>query len=700
MSQLSKFTSFAQIKDCPPWTINTFAKLPITEYFPMAAFCGNFKVYVEDAFPWWTIPFGTVDDKSHWIVVGVDGVVKTGRTIAYDTWVAQRTEMKSKRYYVVVEYLRDEKIWKCNLNHNNVDVSEIEKTLFLALGTSTPMTFQQTEYSMELPFMNIRSFMYAICTDEDVARNYMIMEKKLPAAYSSIVTILVSDGDSHFEITISKEKPQHLWIKQLHRMTEEKIMNMCNRMSEISRNAICGYHCMMQIYDVDYDRSGRHIAESLPSGYARYASTSNVIVPQIIGPEDVDRVRSEGREILEHNDKLWTCPIGYFPCVTDNRKMNNNDIERTIVKCNTRAKPNRQRVTVESNYIFNNSSHMIQEGDIGTVPGAIRFHLGTSETILRIGVKQDAHSFLRCIYKALKIKTDPADFRMDHEFNPWIAKQENPYWSPEEITSSFRDLNRSFDSSRFYRIVEEAFDINIVLIDSFKDDSIHFHIPPVDDIYIWRVRPSKTVIGVIRNHTVVSGAFKMIHHELIAFDWLRDKYNLISTHVIENKNLYVKSQVCTYDRRVLTPCLLPSLKWEAQQLNDGGHCIALRTKNFWLTCFDRPHVLPVEKTIEKDLPDASSALEFMRDVFPKRGSYIDVKGRDIIGVWADDTYCPTKSTGRKSLPDVPVGRRCMEMKRSIFDEIPNQSKQKSVLIRGVESLETWIHAYKLYHDEE
>lgn len=700
MSRLVKSASSAQIEDCPTWTADTLAGLSMTEYFPMAAYRGNFKVYIEDDFPWWSLPFGSLDDKSQWIVVGANGIVKTSRAVEFDTWVGKRTERKSKRYYVVVKYFQQKDVWKCDLNHNNIDVADIEKTLFEVLGTSTPMTFQQTVYSMELQFMNVRSFMYAVGTDESVSQRYTIAEKKMPAAYSNVISVVVSDGDSQFDVTISKDRPQMLLIKNVVHATEDRITTLCNEMSRISENSVVAYQCMMQIYGVEYDLSGRHAAEALPSGYARYASTSNVIVPQIIGPREVDQVRKEGREVLEHNGKLWTCPLGYFPYVTDNRKMNNNDTEPTIIKCNTRAKPNTQRHTAESHYVFSNSSHMVQEGDRGIAPGAIRYHLGTSRNLVRVGVKQDAHSFLRCVFKALRFKKDPVAFRTEHDFNPWIAKQENPFWDPEDIVAAFRDTNRSLDSSRFYRIVEEAFDVDIVLIDSFKDDTIRFHLPPVDDIYIWHPRLAKTVIGIIRNHTVESGAFKMVHHELIAFDEQPTKYDLADSYIIANKVLYVDSQSCTYDHRNVTSRLLPYLSWEAQQLNDGGHCIALRTKNFWLTCFDRPHALPVEKTVEEDLPDARRALAFVRKVFPERSSYVDVQGRNIIGVWTDDTYCPTKTTPLKTMHDVKIGRRCMELKRSIFGEESNRSKQKSVTILGVENLQTWINANKSRHENE
>ena len=186
MSRLVKSASSAQIEDCPMWTADTFAELPMTEYFPMAAYRGNFKVYIEDDFPWWSLPFGSLDDKSQWIVVGANGVVKTTRAVEFDTWVGKRTERKSKRYYIVVKYFQQKNVWKCDLNHNNIDVADFEKTLFEVLGTSNPMTFQQTVYSVELPFMNVRSFMYAIGTDESVSQRYTIAEKKIKLKHEII----------------------------------------------------------------------------------------------------------------------------------------------------------------------------------------------------------------------------------------------------------------------------------------------------------------------------------------------------------------------------------------------------------------------------------------------------------------------------------------------------------------------------------
>lgn len=697
MSHLVKFTSSVQVKDDLPWTADRFFQFFATEYVPMAAFRGRFKLYIEDAFPWWSLPFGSLDDSTIWIVIGVNGTVKTSRVAAFDSWIQTRTERKSRRYYFVARYGKG---WECDLGHSNVNVADVEETFRAVLGASIRLEFQQTEYCMHVPFMNVRSLMYAIATDEKVSRNYAVTEKKMPASYSTSVSISVFDDDSRFDVTIAKDKPRALMIKNVVDMSEYKITEMCDTMSSISENAVVAYYSMMKVCGIVCEVPGLHVTESLPSGYARYASTSNVILPQIINVADVDRVKQEGREILEHNGKLWTCPLGFFPYVTDNRKMNNNDTERTIVKCNTRAKPNTQRHTTDSHYVFNNPSHMVQDGDRGTAAGAIRYHLGTARNLVRVGVEQDEHSFLRCVFRALASKTNPVEFRTHANVNPWIAKQENPYLDPDEIVRNFRDTSRSFDSSRLYRIVEEAFNVDIVLIDMFKGDDVHFHIPSVDDVYIWRPRCAKSVVGIIRNHTVESGAFKTVYHELIAFDGQPARYNLSDSHVIANKTLYVNSQSCTFDHHRMTVRLLPSLQWEAQQLNDSGHCIALRTGDFWLTCFDRPHVLPVEVIVEENLPDPQSASTFVRSIFRSEVSHVDVSGRDIIGVWVGNVYCPTKTTDRVSLRDIQTGRRCMELKRSIFGEIPNRSKRKSVVICGAEHLQDWIDANKLRNTNE
>lgn len=676
MSSLSKYQSIVSVStDALP---NSIKDIELKDVMPICCCEDTYKIYVEDNFPWYDLKQTFLVEAKYWFMVSHEGFRKSSKTTLLDEWIIGKTEMKSKTYYTQVNYSSKQGCWKFKFNHYLADIDEFLNELRKIIGPNINASYEDVTYSANVEEMDLSSLIYGITTIPEARKWVSVIEKKFVASESKSISLSIHHEEMTMIIKIEKNTPTRFMIKNVKRATEDEIKMICFRMCELAEVGFQDYVKDMAKYGIYVSKTKSNTR--LPKGFSRYASINNVIMPEIIPKHKVEKVKSEGKSVLEYDGQYWTCPIGYIPCITENRKMNNNDTVKMIVKCNSRGKPNIQRTTTESNYTFVNPSRVIQDGDVGMVGPKTKSLLGVVGTMNRFGVNQDKNSFLRCVFKALNITTDPDEFRRNHKFNPWIVKQENRYKDVDEILEEFADTEKTFCSSRYHRAIEEAFDVNIVLIDMTKT-GVDYHIPDTDTMYLWNPVESRKTIVVVRNASVETGAYKRICHELIRFDG--KNYYIKDPICIRNKNIRIKSQRYAFSNGArLRMLVLPNKEWTGQQINEDGKCVALERNGRWFSCFDAPKNLPAKSIIENNLPTFSD-INWGKDRLR-----LDTKGDHTIGVWVGKRglYIPIRPSIVKGYD---IGMRCVQIKRSMFGEEGNISKRKYVTIVGGDNMKSW-----------
>jgi hypothetical protein len=642
---------------------------------PVARDCDSFlpvyvsgqvcKVYVEDDFPWWCLKLGRVDEDGAWFVIGCEGKTSHAKTTPVDRWIEEQRGVRSKRYYALVEMI-SHKTWRFFFNGAVVAFEEIMRKISGVLPEISNVTHDRVVYSAEYESANPKSL--ALGISAELPDWIAVDESKTVLSRSPGIFLKYRRGGEAFSAEIQKSDPSRIVVRDVDGMDENAVERVVLEIREMSRR----YEPLLP---------GSRPKKSLPKGSTRFASINNVILPEVIFAEEIPEVEASGRYALEHEGTYYTCPLGYYPCVTENRKMKNNDEIKFIVKCSSRGKPNVQRSTSESNYVFVNQSRVLREGDRGKCSRTLLTLLSANVDAHREGVEQDEHAFLRAVASSLKIDLDPVKFRAEHVFDPWIAKQENPFRSPDEILNEFRDPSAPLSGLRYYRVLEEAFDCNVVLISVTKTKT-SFWIPKSDDLYVWKPKETERTSLIVANTSAEEGAFKRTYYEYVP-------YRKALSSVLENKTEYVNSQRCTWDGSRVTRVIPAGSGWTGQQLNEDGKCVALERDGRWYTCVDAPRDLPVKQIKEESLPTITDLGE--------RVASVDVLRGKVIGAWLErePIYCPLKPSAPGDRP-YPRGPRCAHVRRPLFGEEANRSRPKQVTLYGGRSLSEWASTARRY----
>lgn len=729
---LQKVTSTVTCRG-EPIRKNPFVVTDCDDFLPFYAIRERYTVYVEDNFPWWYIRTPLIRENNLWFIIGVDGYFKVPKTTILDLWIEKKYQIKSKRRYVTVEYTKNNE-WQFNVNHTLINVEHVFGRMQRVLYNISDIKYTNVTYSLACEEINIRALAVAIA--HPLIDWIAVNERKYILTDCNTLDLAYGHMGKKFFCHIDKSNPTSILIDNIENATEEDIIKTCDDIIALSKNNLYASSvCESLVTDYRYVRK-------YPKEYTRFASINNTILPEIINPVDVPRVEAEGRTVLPYEGALYTCPINYVPCLTENRKMSNNDTVKFVVKCNSRGKPNLQRRTETSKYVFLNQSHMLQENDHGECRNKICSLLSIPTSSVRVGVIQDSSAFIRAVLKALELKIDPIQYRRSHKFNPWIVKQENPYCTPTEIVETFRvndanpemEVHEVIDGERYYRLLEEAFDINIILV-TLSKNNVDFCIPNVVDsnkdeapIYVWTPKIGKRSVIIVKNLSIETGAFRQPCYEYIQIPSLNVTSSIDKTtpaHVVNTnasakyfhnalKNKVIRFAKIPHIYTSTIPILSVSTSnttsplWTGQQVNKDGICIGLEKNGVWYSCLSAPHDLPQKSIDESKLPLLRSSMEpecLLNSIGVIRSPsedvvapMVDIYRKQAIGIWVTpNLYYPIQPTSLDICTNIPRGPRYLYFKRSIFKESITYNKPKFQIIYGTDNIQSWIQSLTLRH---
>ena len=265
--------------------------------------------------------------------------------------------------------------------------------------------------------------------------------------------------------------------------------------------------------------------------------------------------------------------------------------------------------------IIKTLDRLLDEGHYGEIPKNLDTFLTSlyhtkDYMFYRKGISKTKHSFLDCILHSLNVDEIPIK-------NFYVASQENPDLSLDEIKHLFEDKNTYMNPRRWIQLLEHIYECNIHVFsrnDKNKDSElvIPFHIPPYlkySPLY------DKTVI-ILENE---NSRTKEIRCELIVME-LKDKYttvfsnDLIKTQI---KQFYLtlnnKKPVIKYIQHP-QPLSVP-FSYQILDTSKKTRCI-VTTNNVFLLCDPIPPLdLPIKtvNNFESELKDVKKLFNIDKD---------------------------------------------------------------------------------------
>jgi len=255
--------------------------------------------------------------------------------------------------------------------------------------------------------------------------------------------------------------------------------------------------------------------------------------------------------------------------------------------------------------IIKTLDRLLDEGHYGEIPKNLDTFLTSlyhnkDYTFYRKGISKTKHSFLDCILYSLNVEEISIQ-------NFYVASQENPDLSLDEMKHLFENKDTYMDPRRWIQLLEHVYQCNIHVFsrnDKNKDSElvIPFHISPYlkySPLY------DKTVI-ILENE---NSRTKEIRCELIVME-LKDKYtNVFSNDLIKTqiKQFYLtsnnKKPIIKYSQRP-QPLSLP-FSYQILDTSKKTRCI-VTTNNVFLLCDPIPPLdLPIKtlNNFETELKD-------------------------------------------------------------------------------------------------
>ena len=399
--------------------------------------------------------------------------------------------------------------------------------------------------------------------------------------------------------------------------------------------------------------------------------------PILIEDSEIDYYEELGKQVMRFpiQDPRWNfvCPDETpFPGVKVNSNLPNKDLFPYIVCCYKKDQHNK---TKYKNYeagilpVFNTgakgnkiiSSNKTVEADAtAEIPVNIKNTLAQysedSVKMMRYGTIGDQNSLLHCVCTAID---DPNYLILDDEnkskyvyqlrrliainINPAVCKQEMYDYSVEEIQALINKKDVFLDPDLFYRLVEEAFQINIYTF-SVKDDIViprhkMFHARPIR-----LLRPTILIMKLTEQRQHKSSKLIYPKCELI-IDYDQDNYEVVKvfgqsmTEICHNIIAKVRNTYTWDESIVCRQNIYYQIDHEAvygfpvkhQYIDNYGKMRALTfdklNNNFTvITIPSQPGNYPIsEEIINADDLFITNILGF-----PNSANYVDGK---IVGLW-------------------------------------------------------------------
>lgn len=345
-----------------------------------------------------------------------------------------------------------------------------------------------------------------------------------------------------------------------------------------------------------------------------YSRECHILPIMIESKQDVQKYIEMGRAVIKYplkgKYKRWyTSPSNdYYVGLKPNR-LPNKDLFEYIVVCYTSNHMNRISKETYNYYIGRNYIKLKNSRDINTLKiledgrkGPISSLLETELNIKGYKRLGTGGSFINCVEYALGIKRSNFMKILNIKKEKGIlnvVKQELWNMSDEDIYNNVKDYLYSIDGTIYYRLFEEIYKCNIIIIEIENNGKYKMSIPPYKRYYIWGPCKWDKYIVIVKNTRKLYHNAE-IFYELIIYDddntasFTKD--NPFISKLIEMK----ASCENVYDNELISRKNVLS-----QFINDDGKCCLVHTKYGELKrCDIRPLYCPIVNTCKYLSPNS------------------------------------------------------------------------------------------------
>lgn len=262
--------------------------------------------------------------------------------------------------------------------------------------------------------------------------------------------------------------------------------------------------------------------------------------------------------VIENQNPESTKQYPYVPCCAESDNINNPNS-----KYNNYDKDKTAKININKSYKIN-TMKKLDYGKTGQLPGQIETLLNSNYTFEkkiefeRFGVGESYNALIHCIFKAINDKNyttlsnyeDKENFCLEfrnkiEELLPnylEIIKQETYNMDKEDILFDLIDDVESFDSSKYYRILEEIFNVNIFVFlpREGKSEEPIIEVPNHTLTHIRNFRPDRKTVLVLKHMGGELESLKYYQYDLI-----------YSTGKLKNsKDVSVSGNIYMFDNQI------------------------------------------------------------------------------------------------------------------------------------------------------
>lgn len=341
-----------------------------------------------------------------------------------------------------------------------------------------------------------------------------------------------------------------------------------------------------------------------------YNYTREGMLPTFVPEDKISYYRDRGYTIIKYPKEDTPLSFnymiekdGYFVGLKRNRLSNKNKYPLIVTGYKTNHL-NRPR-SITYNYYNSDISHVPQKRDrkkfkIVYEEEELAFPKYLEEFLEYKRIRRASHSsFLKLIsfifkydYSLLILKLKENKSQLN------LCKQDLPNESYLEIMKII-DQDRYTD--KLYRLIEEIFDCNIIILSYNSSISRIFDIPTTRFPYIWNIQKEKTLILI--------KTYKLIYsEEIFIFDFVKYKDNFLfdSSDALCSKLIHDKKKIT--DRGI--DAIPESI---SQYLDDYGRCVQTydEINDKWVICRSQPLNLPLKK---RNLSKIESHIRKINDI--------------------------------------------------------------------------------------
>ena len=656
------------------YTVTISLSIPILTFFerfepsymiPILCINPDIKIYTGDKFPWSERTL--YNNKTSYMTIGfIEKIMSSINTNSVlNKWISIKVGSKYK-YIITSCTIRSNSII-FTIENENFELDDLCKELrrfdpnLIINKSNVTKMVTLSDIAFDMDFLRNITFNFSDITIDESDDKNIFSENHI--FKMGVYTITFNNKSKNVCLI-------HCNNGDIMNDTIKTIMHFITDCYKSTISKLDDLHNSMRVYPLQSNVLTKRIVNM-----ARYIKTNYNVEPQEIEEHEKDEYEAKGIQVKKFENKWYVCPPEYKLTISESTKAANNDIKKQILRCTLRGTSNTQRTTSSSNYIFTTINRALTINDIGQVSSQIQAMVGSSN-LYRHGVVQDNNAFISCVLTAMNMNKIEGmsidDFRKTFEFNPTFLKQENIYYTDNEIISDFRDISKPLDGERYYRLLEKCLAINIVIIDIIDNKTL-FNIPNNVDKYIWEEWKNKKCVVVCRTNMIEEGSKYKYHYQFLK---VSDSADLSNTLILRNKSRDMNDwNTVTIDNAIVEPVIPPyDIKPTRQVVNSDGKCIMIEVNDVWITCFTRPYDLPNTDMLTIEYKSLQYVMQNLTvdlkkwitlNTNTKPDIKIDTHNSKLIGIWLNWNYCPV-SPENIAFDESREVKRCIFINRKFF----------------------------------